>query len=170
LLLGGRGDEAIALLERTVADAASLQLYAGQSLRLARLAQARAASGRDLKEAREIGSRAVQLAAQHGEHSFRARSLRVQAEIAMQIGDFDAAALQLEEALAIGTRNEMAPFVARCHLDLAVLRSHAGDRVAGEHALATAAAMLRELEIPSWRARADSLSLATIPQGIWSLE
>jgi class 3 adenylate cyclase/tetratricopeptide (TPR) repeat protein len=172
LVLGGRGEEAIALLERSVADAASLQLYAGQSLRLARLAQARAASGRDVdvEEAREISSRAAQLARQHGEHSFLARSLRVQAEIAMKIGDFDVAAVQLEEALAIGTRSEMAPFVARCHLDLAVLHSHAGDRAAGERALATAVAMLRELEIPSWRARAESLSLATMPQGIWLFE
>src|SRR4029453_2889076 len=42
----GRGEEAVKVLEGAGADAASWQLRAGQSLRVARLAEARLASGR----------------------------------------------------------------------------------------------------------------------------
>ncbi len=166
LLLDGRGEEAIGVLERSVADAASLHLFAGQSLRVARLAQAFLATGRGAEEARDTVARAVELAEQHGEQGFRAWALRLQAEIAMQVGDLQAAAVHLEEALAIGVRSEMSPLVARCHLDLAVLRARTGDRTTAERALVTAIAMFRELDMPSWRARAESLAPPLTGAGI----
>jgi len=166
LVLDGRGEEAIAILERAVADAASLRLFAGQSLRLARLAQALLATGRGAEEARDTVIRAVELAEQHGEQGFRASSLRLLGEIAMQIGDLDAAAVHLEEALAVGVRSEMAPLVAHCHLDLAALNARTGDGPAAHRALATAIAMFRELDMPSWRARAESLRLPFTGPGI----
>ncbi len=158
LALEGRGEEAVKVLESAVADAASLQLFAGQSLRVSRLAEALLAAGRDLEDARLTAARAVELAEQHGEQGFRAWSLRLQGELAMQAGDLEAAAVHLQEALAAGERHEMAPLVARCHLDLAALRARAGDGMAAERILATAIAMFRELDMPSWRARAESLT------------
>ena len=160
LALEGRGEEAVKVLESAVADAASLQLFAGQSLRVSRLAEALLAAGRDVEDARLTAARAVELAEQHGEQGFRAWSLRLQGELAMQAGDLEAAAGHLQEALAAGERHEMAPLVARCHLDLAALRARTGDGMAAERTLATAIAMFRELDMPSWRARAESLALA----------
>lgn len=52
----------------------------------------------------------------------------------------------------------MAPLVARCHLDLAALCARAGDGMTAERTLATAITMFRELDMPSWRARAESLT------------
>jgi class 3 adenylate cyclase/tetratricopeptide (TPR) repeat protein len=159
VLLDGRAEDAVEILERAVADAASQQLFAGQSLRLARLAQARLAAGASADEAQRTVAAAVELAQRHGERGFRAWSLTLQAEMAMQVGDLPAAAVQLEEAVAIALRGEMGPLLARCHLDLAILSARSGDAATGERALATAIAMFRELDIPSWRARAESLTL-----------
>ena len=156
LVLDGRADEAVVLLERTVTEATSLQLLAGQSLRQARLAHALLAAGRGVEPARDAAARAVALAERHGEEGFRAWSLRAAAETALQAGDLRAAAAQLEEALSIGARREMAPLVAHCHLDLASLRARSGEMARAEQAVTTAVTMFRDLDMPTWRARAES--------------
>jgi class 3 adenylate cyclase/tetratricopeptide (TPR) repeat protein len=159
VLLDGRGGEAIAVLEGAVADAASLHLFAGQSLRLERLAQAYRATGRAAQETCDTAARAVETAARHGEHGFLASSLRTQGQIEMEIGDLKTSAMHLEDALALAGRYEMAPLVARCHYDLATLRRRAGDSAAAERDLDAAIALFRDLDMPWWLAQAESLAL-----------
>ena len=159
LLLDDRGAEAVVILEGAVAEAASLQLFAGQSLRLERLAQALLATDRPM-DARDLANRAVETAARHGEHGFRASSLRSLAAVEATVNDFGAAEAHLEEALALAKRCEMLPLVARCHVALAGLHRRAGDEASARHILATGLEILRDLAFdpPRWLAAELSAS------------
>ena len=143
-VLDGRADEGVAILDRAVAEAASLHLLAGQSLRLDHLAQATAAAGRPA-EARDIAVRAVEGATRHREHGFLASSLRSLAAIEITLKDLEAAEDHLDDALDAATRCELRPLVAGCHLDLALLHHRAGNEQAAHRALAKGQEMLRDL-------------------------
>jgi class 3 adenylate cyclase/tetratricopeptide (TPR) repeat protein len=151
LLSVGRADDAVAVLDRAVSDAAALRLGAGQSLRLERLAQALAAAGRPT-EARETAERAVAAAHQHEEHGFRASSLRALGAVEVQLGDLTGGGEHLEQALALATRCGMRPLVARCHVDLWARHRRAGDEPRARQALAQVYAVVRELGLgaPQW--------------------
>ena len=157
VLLSDRPEEAAALLGDAVEEGTALQLMAGQSVRLQHLALARLRLGR-VREAAETAAAAALMAAGHREEGFRAHAVRLQAEVAAAAGDASAAAL-LGDALGAATRCEMAPLVARCHLDSAVLCARAGDRAEAAHRVTIAIGMFREMGMSSWLERSEALAL-----------
>jgi class 3 adenylate cyclase/tetratricopeptide (TPR) repeat protein len=153
LLLSGHGVEAVAVLDAAVGEAASLQLFAAQSSRLERLAQALLAAGKPV-EARDAALHAVQKATTHGEHGFRGSSLRSLGATELELNELTSARMHLDEALALAERCEMLPLAARCHVDLAALHARADDQVSARRAVATGVEILRGLglEMPPWMA------------------
>ena len=96
----------------------------------------------------------METATRHGEHGFRASSLRSLGAVELDVNDLASAKSHLDEALALAARCEVLPLVARCHIDLAALHARAGDEATARRAVATGLEIFRGLglDTPPWLA------------------
>ncbi|HJS59503.1 MAG TPA: AAA family ATPase [Vicinamibacteria bacterium] len=147
----GRVGEAIPLLEHAAEIAAEL----GAPI-LGFLAEAYLVAGQ-VDEAQMTAGRAIRLAWDRGERGWEAWNLRMLGKIAAcrpegvpEAAEYYARALTLAEALG------MRPLVAHCHLSLGALYPRFGDADRAREHLARAVSAYRELDMPSWRAEAES--------------
>jgi tetratricopeptide (TPR) repeat protein len=155
LVLLGRVDEGLRLLEDGVSLTEDLGVRAYLALWTVQLAEGLAAA-RQLDRARTVAQRALDLALHHKERGHQAWALRLLGEVA---GLADPPAVGEAEgyfarALALAEELEMRPLQARAQLGLGRLLRLAGDRDRAEDHLATALGLLREMDMRFWLSRA----------------
>ncbi len=134
-----------------------MSFWAGQSLRLAWLAEAYLNSSQP-DTAMEVGRHALELASRYKERGNEPRVLQVLAEIASRDGAADSETAERyyreasEQAMKLGLR----PLVAHCHFGLGKLYRRTGKRQEAREHLATAETMYREMDMPFWLAQAET--------------
>jgi DNA-binding SARP family transcriptional activator/tetratricopeptide (TPR) repeat protein len=145
-LLGGRLDEAVALLTEAIEQANSTKSMFGHSLRLAYLGEAVLLTGRT-EEALHHARCALEVSRAQQERGHEAYALRLLAEIAAHQEPLDVEAAVGAYRLAIGLTEElgMRPLMAQCHLGLGRLGLRAGQEQLAETHLTAASAMFREM-------------------------
>jgi class 3 adenylate cyclase/tetratricopeptide (TPR) repeat protein len=116
-----------------------------------------------IAEARTEAEHALEVARADGERGGEAFALLTLGRIlfAYGSGDLDAAAANVQQALAITGELGMRPLLAHCHLGLGQIRAQAGERAEAQDRLATAAKLFRELgmAIPLKQAEAELESI-----------
>jgi tetratricopeptide (TPR) repeat protein len=111
-------------------------------------------------DALTVARRALDLARAHRERGHEAWVLRLIGEIAFRREPDDAAVAEessvraLSQAEALGMR----PLVAHCHLSLAQICTRANRRAEADTHLATALAMLHEMDMEPWRSEIQARS------------
>ena len=155
LVLLGRVDEGLRLLEDGVSLTEDLGVRAYLALWTAHLGEGLAAA-RQADRARTVAQRALDLALRHKERGHQAWALRLLGEIAGQaeppaIGEAEG---YFGRALALAEELQMRPLQARSHLGLGRLLRLAGDRDRAEDHLANALGLLREMDMRFWLSRA----------------
>jgi tetratricopeptide (TPR) repeat protein len=157
-ILSGLHAKAIALLEDALERPAMTGTQEGQSLRIIWLSEAYLLAGREL-DARTVAHRALDITRQHKERGHEAYTLLLLGEIAAHEDpvDIGKAETNYRQALALAGELGMRPLVAHCHVGLGKLYRRIGSRrqQAEEH-LATAIAMMREVEMGSWLEQAEA--------------
>ncbi len=141
-----RAGDAVPLLEQAMAQAASMDLVADQSLWAGWLSEAYLL-GSAVERAAALAGQALDLARRHKERGNEAWALHALGRVASHPVHrrVEEAAQDYCQALAIAAGLGMRPLTARCHLDLGVLQRGLGERPAAEAHLATGTAMLREM-------------------------
>jgi class 3 adenylate cyclase/tetratricopeptide (TPR) repeat protein len=155
LVLLGRVDEGLRLLEDGVSLTEELGVRAYLALWTANLGEGLAAA-RQLERARTVAQRALELALRHKERGHQAWALRLMGELSAvaeppEVGEAEG---YFGQALAIAEELEMRPLQARTHLGMGRLLRLAGDRERAEDHLATALGLLREMDMRFWLSRA----------------
>jgi class 3 adenylate cyclase/tetratricopeptide (TPR) repeat protein len=155
--LAGRLDEAWPLLDEALHVAREIDLRLGRSVLIGHLAEASLLAGR-AAEALEHGAAALALTREHGERGREAWTLRLIGEIHTRhpAADLEAAERALGEALALSQALGLRPLAARCHLGLGELHQRRARPDPAREELARAAALLREMGMTRWLARAES--------------
>ncbi|MFQ5947049.1 MAG: tetratricopeptide repeat protein, partial [Anaerolineae bacterium] len=153
----GRVDEALPLLEAIVGATESRKLLFWQPIRVAALGEAYFRAGR-IDDAWAQGLRALDLARRHGERGHEAWSQRLLGEINshQDVPDVEKAEDYYREAMARAEELGMRPLLARCHLGLGKLYRRTGDRRKAQEHLATAAALLRDMDMRFWLEQAEA--------------
>ena len=154
-VLAGRVGEGESLLEEAIAKAAAITLVSGQSLLYATLAEARLAAG-DAAGAAAHAQRALDLAAAHGERGWSAWTLRTLGDVAVRAGDLERARAYYDEGAVLAAEFGMRPLAALVQLGRGRLAARAGKREDARDLVAGAAAVLRELRMAWWAARAET--------------
>jgi class 3 adenylate cyclase/tetratricopeptide (TPR) repeat protein len=152
-----RADEAILLLEQTLADATSIGFVAHSSLTACHLGQAHLRVGR-LQDASQQAGRALDLAREHGERAHEAYALRLMGELTANPNRFDGpvATAHYGKALALATELGMRPLMAHCHLGLGTLYRRTGNGAKAHEHLTTAMTMYREMGMGFWLEKAEA--------------
>ncbi|HSE06217.1 MAG TPA: tetratricopeptide repeat protein, partial [Methylomirabilota bacterium] len=155
LVLLGRREEGLRLLEDGVSLTEELGVRAYLALWTANLAEGLAAAGQ-LERARSVAQHALDLALRHKERGHQAGALRLMGELAAlseppAVGEAEA---YYGQALALAEELEMRPLQARTYLGLGRLLRLAGDRDRAEDHLAKALGLLREMDMRFWLSRA----------------
>jgi tetratricopeptide (TPR) repeat protein len=151
--LAGRIPEGLPMLEgalRAVERAGHGNL---QPLFLTSLGQVYALAGRPV-DALAFARRALTFARERGQRGHEARALRLLGEIAAR-RDPDQADRHYHDALALAQELGMDPLAAHCHLGLGTLARRGGRPEAARAHLTVATSMYREMEMRSWRDRAE---------------
>jgi DNA-binding SARP family transcriptional activator/tetratricopeptide (TPR) repeat protein len=145
-LLGGRLDEAVALLTEAIEQASSTKSAFGHSLRLAYLGEALLLLGRT-EEALHHARCALEVSRAQQERGHEAYVLRLLAEIAAHREPLDIEAAVAAYRLALGLTEElgMRPLMAQCHLGLGRLGLRADQSELAEAHLTEASAMFRDM-------------------------
>jgi DNA-binding SARP family transcriptional activator len=156
-LLGGRLDEAVALLSEAIEQANSTKSMFGHSLRLAYLGEAVLLMGRT-EEALHHARCALEVSRIQKERGHEAYVLRLLAEIAARQEplDVEAAASAYRAALDLTEELGMRPLMAQCHLGLGRLGLRAGQGQLAEAHLTAASAMFREMGMSYWLEKAEA--------------
>ncbi len=156
-LLGGRLDEAVALLTEAVEQGNSTKSMFGHSPRLAYLGEAVLLMGRT-EEALHHARCALEVSRIQKERGHEAYALRLLAEIAahQEPLDAEAAASAYRLALALTAELGMRPLMAQCHLGLGRLGLQAGQEQLAEAHLTAASAMFREMGMSYWLEKAEA--------------
>ena len=134
-----------------------MSFWAGQSLRLAWLAEAYLNS-RQPDTAMEVGRHALELASRYKERGNESRVLHVLAEIASRDSAADSVTAERyyreasERAMKLGLR----PLVAHCDFGLGKLYRRTDKRQEAQEHLATAARMYREMDMQFWLEQAEA--------------
>ena len=159
-LLGGRLDEAVALLTEAIEQANATKSMFGHSLRLAYLGEAVLLMGRT-EEALHHARCALEVSRTQQERGHEAYVLRLLAEIAAHQEPLDVEAAVAAYRLALGLTEElgMRPLTAQCHLGLGRLGLRAGQGQLAEAHLSAASAMFREMGMSRWLEKAEARSL-----------
>ncbi|MFN2432070.1 MAG: adenylate/guanylate cyclase domain-containing protein [Gemmatimonadota bacterium] len=146
--LSGRLKEGMSMLERSVQQAESMKVMAGQSLRLTWLAEAYLLAGRS-DDAARVCATGLALAREIHEQGYEAWALRLQGEIAAQAEppDLEAGEAAFSSGLELGTALGMRPVAAQCHRGLAALYRRVGAEEPATPHLAAAADLFREMGI-----------------------
>ncbi|HSF03118.1 MAG TPA: tetratricopeptide repeat protein, partial [Solirubrobacterales bacterium] len=155
-LLSGRVDDALALLDEAVRQAAAMKLVFGHARRIADLADAHRLAGR-LDVATTLAEEALRLSQVHRERGSEAWALRLLGEIASHRDRrrVEEAESRYREARALASELGMRPLVAHCHLGLGRLYRQAGNRPEWREQLGTAAALYRDLGMSLWVSQAQ---------------
>jgi len=147
----GRVAEAIPILQHAAEIAAAL----GAPV-LGFLAEAYLVAGQ-VDEAHITAGRAIRIALDRGERGWEAWSLRLLGKIAARRPEgAEGAAEHYARALTLAEALGMRPLVAHCHLSLGTLYPRVGDAETAREHLGRAVSAYRELDMPSWRAEAES--------------
>ncbi len=154
----GRVDEGLAMLERAIEIYEATRAWPFRTLFTAHRGGACLLAGRR-DDALALGRAALTLARDHHERGHEAWALRFLGEVASQddARDGEIAEGHYREALALATELGMRPLVAHCHLGLGLLCRQVGVRATTRQHLNTAAAMFRDLDMGTWRARAEAM-------------
>ena len=156
-LLGGRLDDAAALLTEAIEQANATKSMFGHSLRLAYLGEAVLLMGRT-DEALHHARCALEVSRTQREQGHEAYVLRLLAEIAAHQEPLDVKAAEAAYGLALGLTEElgMRPLMAQCHLGLGRLGQRAGQQQLAERHLTAASAMFREMRMSQWLEKAEA--------------
>ncbi len=149
----GRASEGAKLLEQM-----TVQHHAGARLSHAvGLSEAYLLGGRP-DEALSRAQGALAVSRGQKARAFEAAALRLSGEARAAEAPLDgqAAESELDQALAIAVELGMRPLTAQCHLGLGRLHRRAGATSRARDHLATAIAMLREMEMRFWMERAEA--------------
>jgi tetratricopeptide (TPR) repeat protein len=152
----GRSADALLLLKESVERTAAMRLLSAQAPALTALGEAHVLAGRPT-EALEPARQALALAQQNGERGHEAWALRLLGEIALRSDPADGGQARewFLRALARAADLGMRPLVAHCHLGLGqAVRLSGGSRESDTH-FATAAGLMREMDMRPWDARTD---------------
>jgi DNA-binding SARP family transcriptional activator len=151
-LLGGRVADALEILHVAVRCAFPTQMACSLTL-----AEAYLEAGR-VDEARRLAEGVLATVQQLGERGTCAWGLRLLGEVAARSepADLETAHSRYRAALDLADELGMRPLAAHCHLGLAQVCRRAGERNDGTEHLATAAAMYRQMTMPSWLELADA--------------
>jgi tetratricopeptide (TPR) repeat protein len=154
-LLGGRLDEAVALLTQALEQADATKSMFGHSLRLADLGEAVWRMGRT-DEALHHAHCALEVSRTQRERGHEAYALRLLAEIAAHQEPLDVEAAAAAYRLALGLTEElgMRPLTAQCHLGLGRLGQRAGQPQLADQHLTAASALFREMGMSQWLEKA----------------
>nr|MBA2450926.1 AAA family ATPase [Chloroflexota bacterium] len=156
LAVSGRVVDGVRLLEEALQDADATG-SANHSLLIAYLGESYLLAGR-IEDALAAAGRALALSREHGERGHQAYVLRLLGEIASrrEPPDDEQTVAHYQEALAQAEELGMRPLQAHCHLGLGKLYRRIGRLDEARAELATALAMLREMEMPLWLPGAEA--------------
>jgi class 3 adenylate cyclase/tetratricopeptide (TPR) repeat protein len=154
LAWSGRALEGLPYLEWSarVWEAAGVRGYLTEFLR--RWAEGLLLAG-SVAEAREVASKALDLAVACGERGQGAWALHALGTIAEAEGGDHAASDLFRRGKTIAEECEMAPLVAHCYAGLARVWMRSGDRQPGQESLAIAAKMYRDMDMRFWLEKAE---------------
>jgi tetratricopeptide (TPR) repeat protein len=154
--LRGRVKDGIEMIERAVEEATARKQVALLPALTLGLGHAYLLGGR-AQEARDIGSRSLIHAREHGERGHEAYALRMLADgVALAERDAPAPADEYyRAALALATDLGMRPLTAWCQLGLGQLLARVGQRAEARAIVTTAAALFREMEMGAGFAQAE---------------
>ncbi|HUP37394.1 MAG TPA: adenylate/guanylate cyclase domain-containing protein [Candidatus Limnocylindria bacterium] len=149
-----RGAEALALAERAVRQAQSMQRLGRLSLITTHLGEVRLLTGQP-GAAEAEGRRALALAQAHKERGNMVYALRLLglAAAERQPPDLERARGHHAEALALADELGMRPLAARCHLGLGRLARRAGDGAGADKHLGEARALFEDMGMTFWLER-----------------
>ncbi len=153
----GQLSRGLRLLQEAVERSTAMSFWAGQSLRLAWLAEDYLNS-RQPDTAMEVGRHALELASRYKERGNESRVLHVLAEIASRDSAADSVTAERyyreasERAMKLGLR----PLVAHCDFGLGKLYRRTDKRQEAQEHLATAARMYREMDMRFWLEQAEA--------------
>jgi ATP/maltotriose-dependent transcriptional regulator MalT len=157
LVLLGRVDEGLRLLEDGVALSEELGVRAYLALWTTHLGHGRLIAGQG-ERAEAVAQHARDLALAHKERGHEAYALHLLGEVALHRAapDMDEAEARYREACVLAKDLGMRPLAAHCHLGLGALSRRTGaDPRAKEH-LTTAEAMYREMGMAFWLEKAEA--------------
>lgn len=150
----GEHQEALQLARRAVRAAEDIGIAAGRSRWYARLAEACLLAG-DIAEAMQYTELSLQIAQDLHEMGYACYALRLRGLVAQRSSrGIEAARHDLVEASLRARRLGMAPLVAKCALDLAMLERRAGRPALAHQHFNQALRGFRRLKMPSWIERA----------------
>ena len=134
---------------------------ASHSARLAALGEAYLIAGR-LDDATALAERALALARERTERGNEAWALRLRGAVADRIDQPSCAPAEASyrEAITLADELGMRPLRATCALELGALYRRRGMTEAAREHLTAALALLRAMEMPLWRERAEAESRA----------
>jgi tetratricopeptide (TPR) repeat protein len=149
-----RSAEALPLLEEA---AKRPSLGMGTGYRLCWLSEAYLQAGR-LDDAIAVVQRALDRARKSMERAPEAWALRLLGEISSQVAvpEVDKAEKHYRRALTLAVELGMRPLMAHCHVGLGKLYRRIGNGQQAEEHLATATAMMREMEMGLWLEKAEA--------------
>ena len=149
-----RSAEALPLLEEAVKRPS---LGMGIGFRLGWLSEAYLQAGR-LDDAIAVVQRALDRAQKSMERAPEAWALRLLGEISSQVAvpEVDKAEKHYRRALTLAVELGMRPLMAHCHVGLGKLYRRIGNGQQAEEHLATATAMMREMEMGLWLEKAET--------------
>ena len=156
-LLGGRLDEAVALLNEAIEQANSTKSMFGHSLRLTYLGEALLLMGRP-EEALHHARWALETSRTQQERGHEAYALRLLAEIAAHQVPLDVEAAEAAYRLALDLTEQlgMRPLKAQCHLGLGQLGLRADQSELAEAHLSAASAMFHDMGMSQWLEKAEA--------------
>jgi len=152
--LAGRHAEGLSLMEQAVERAGLLAQAFVHALRLVFLADSLRQLGRR-EAAHERAVEALEVARTHQEAGSVAYALRTLGDVHAD-DDSERARSCFEEAAEMATQLGMRPLVAHCQFGLGELSKRRGDFAAAGETLRTAVALYGDLDMESWRQRAES--------------
>jgi class 3 adenylate cyclase/tetratricopeptide (TPR) repeat protein len=152
--LVGRHAEGLSLLEQAIERAGMMAQTFAHALRLVFLADALLELGRR-DTAQERAMQALDVARTHQETGSVAYALRTLGAVYAD-HDSERARACFEESAQIAKRLGMRPILAHCHLGLGELFKRRGEFVDASENIRTAAALYGDLDMGSWRQRAES--------------
>jgi DNA-binding NtrC family response regulator/tetratricopeptide (TPR) repeat protein len=149
--LAGRQDEAIPLLEESLAREQRLWLEPIPALALG---EAYLRAGQ-MEKAAQLAHRTLDLARRRGQRGYEAWVRRLLGEIAARSGNALAPEDHYRQALALATELGMRPLAAHCHLGLGHWLRRSGDAARGEEHLTLARTMYGEMGLTLWLAQVE---------------
>jgi class 3 adenylate cyclase/tetratricopeptide (TPR) repeat protein len=147
--LAARHEDAVPILEATLAEATTTDLRYTYARQHARMGEAHWMAGR-VSEAQRLAGRALEVARSHRQLGQEALALHLCGLVA---ADVDAEA-HFSEALRLASSLGMQPLVARCHLELGKLHRRHGKAASAADHIAAARRLFEQMAMGLWLERA----------------